>query len=187
MSSTSSVLPTAATSVQDLTRSLLQGFDANKDGQLSVEEFSNFLNSFVKSMIGSSSSTASTGTATGSGVGTTPLMPTTTPAASTTSRLNDPLPPCPPGWNNQKWNDPTHTTIKYTAGRIMARYSPSDWVNETTRQQILADFKTAGLNPTASGKDCCDFNDGAGAIDIVQAASIGGKAWQWCPVSCETR
>jgi hypothetical protein len=86
-----------------------------------------------------------------------------------------------PGWNQEKWVNPTHTTIKYVAGRIMARYDPSEWVNPATREQILADFRAAGLTPTASGKDKVDFNDGAGAIDIVQGAGIGGKAWQWLP------
>ena len=40
-----------------------------------------------------------------------------------------------------------------------------------------------GLNPTASGKDCVDFNDGFGPVDIVLAANEGGRAWQWNPVN----
>jgi hypothetical protein len=175
----SSITPTATTSIQDFTKSILQKFDANRDGQFSVEEFSNFLGAFMKSVAGSAATTtASTGTV---GVGTPALL--SSGVSTSASRLNDPLPPCPPGWDERKWVDPERQSIKYVAGRIMARYSPSDWVNETTREQILADFRAAGLNPTATGKDKCDFNDGYGAIDIVQSASIGGKAWQWLPVS----
>jgi hypothetical protein len=174
----STITPTAATSIQDLTKSIMQKFDANQDGQFSVDEFSNFLSSFLKS-VGGSAATTTAGGATG--VGTPALL--SNGVTTSSSRLNDPLPPCPPGWNGEKWGNAEHKSVKYVAGRIMARYEPGDWVNETTREQILADFKAAGLNPTASGKDKCDFNDGAGAIDIVQAASIGGKAWQWLPVN----
>jgi hypothetical protein len=175
----STITPTATTSIQDLTKSIMQKFDANGDGQFSVDEFSNFLNAFVKSMTGSGTSTASaTSTIAGAtGVGTPALL--SNGVSSSSSRLNDPLPPCPPGWNQEKWVNLDHKTVKYTAGRVMARYSPSDWLDQTKRDQILADFRASGLNPTAAGKDCVDFNDGAGLVDIVQAASAGGKAWQW--------
>jgi hypothetical protein len=170
----STIAPAATTTIQDLTKTLLEKFDANRDGQFSVDEFSSFLNSFMKSVAGSAAGTGTTA------VSTPALL--SNGVTTSSSRLNDPLPPVPPGWNAEKWANADHRTIKYTAGRIMARYSPSDWVDETRREQILADFRTAGLNPTASGKDKCDFNDGAGPIDIVQSASIGGKAWQWLPV-----
>jgi hypothetical protein len=173
----STILPTTSTSVQ----SIVKQFDTNNDGQFSVDEFTEFLNAFMKSVTGQATSTGTT-TNTASNVGTTSLLATTT-AATNRSRLNDPLPQCPLGWNEEKWVNPEKTSIKYVAGRIMARYSPSDWVDESKREQILADFKTAGLNPTASGKDKCDFGDGIGPIDIVYAAGEGGKAWQWLPVN----
>lgn len=185
MSSIFSVSSATPESVQNLTRSLMQSFDANKDGQFSVDEFASFLNSFIKSVVGSQTAANGAGTSS-SAVGTTSLLESSAASATTpatTSRLNEPLPQCPPAWNMDKWVDLSHTTIKYRAGRILAHYSPSEWVNETTREQILADLKAGGLNPTASGKDKCDFNDGYGPIDIVQAASVGGKAWQWCPVT----
>ena len=175
----STITPTAASTIQDLTRSIMQRFDTNRDGQFSLDEFSSFLTTFMTNIGGSQASTTIASSA--PGVGTTALL--SNGVTTTASRLNDALPPCPPGWNGEKWVDASHTTVKYTAGRVMARYSPSDWVNETTRQQILADFKAAGLNPTASGKDTCDFNDGAGPVDIVQSASTGGTAWQWLCVN----
>jgi hypothetical protein len=168
----STILPTTSASIQ----SIIKQFDTNKDGQFSADEFSNFLNAFVKAMAGTNTTATTKTTATSSAAVTSALLATTT---GSTSSSSDSLPDCPPGWNQQKWVDSSHTTIKYVAGRIMARYSPSDWVDETKREQILSDFRTAGLNPTASGKDCCDFGDGAGPIDLVQAASQGGKAWQW--------
>jgi hypothetical protein len=170
----STILPTTSASIQ----SIIKQFDTNSDGKFSVDEFTEFLNAFMKSVTGQATSGTTTNTA--SNVGTTSLLPTTTTATSG-SRLSDPLPACPAGWEASKWTDSTKTSVKYVAGRIMARYSPSDWVDETKRQQILADFKTAGLNPTATGKDLCDFNDGNGPVDIVFAAGEGGKAWQWLP------
>ena len=175
----STITPTAASTIQDLTRSIMQRFDTNRDGQFSLDEFSSFLTTFMTNIGGSQASTTIASSA--PGVGTTALL--SNGVTTTASRLNDALPPCPPGWNGEKWVDASHTTVKYTAGRVMARYSPSDWVNETTRQQILADFKAAGLDPAASGKDKCDFGDGAGPIDIVQSASTGGTAWQWLCVN----
>jgi hypothetical protein len=164
-------------------QSIIQQFDANKDGQFSADEFAEFLSTFMRTLTGVQAAKTGTGAAasTASGVGTQALLSAT--PTKTASRLNDPLPNCPAGWDGTKWTDPSRQSIKYVAGRIMARYSPSDWVDETKREQILADFKTAGLNPTASGKDKCDFNDGAGPIDIVQSASTGGKAWQWLRVN----
>lgn len=163
-------------SLQALARSIMQNFDTNKDGQFSLDEFGSFLNSFVKTV--SSGATGTAGTA--SSVQTTPFL---SALANTTSATSAALPDCPLGWDSKKWYDPSHTSIKYVAGRIMARYNPSDWLNPTTQEKILGDFRAAGLNPTASGKDCVDFNDGHGPIDIVQGASIGGKAWQWLPTN----
>jgi hypothetical protein len=179
----STITPTTAAPIQDLTNSLLQRYDANQDGKFSLDEFSTFLTAFMRTMTGIST-TATAGSSTGGAAAgvTTPAL-FSSGVSTSASRLNDPLPPCPPGWNAEKWANAEHQSVKYVAGRIMARYSPADWVNETTREQILADFRAAGLNPTASGRDKCDFNDGAGAIDIVQSASTGGKAWQWLPVS----
>jgi len=153
-------------SLQALSRTILQNFDANADGQFSLDEFSSFLNTFMKSVGGAASNGAS------GAVQTTPIFAALTAAPAA-------LPACPPGWNAEKWVNPSHNTVKYVAGRIMARHSPSEWVDPATREQILSEFRAAGLEPTASGKDKCDFNDGAGPIDIVQAASEGGRAWQW--------
>ena len=91
------------------------------------------------------------------------------------------LPPVLPGWDAVKWADPAHNTIKYVSGRIFAKYQPSDWLNPTTRDQILAELRGAGLNPTVVGDDSIDFNDGYGPIDVVQGAGAGGQAWQWLP------
>lgn len=169
-------IQSTANSIQRLTNSIMNSVDVNGDGQLSLDEFGRFLANFMQSVVGRTTTASG---ATGS-ITTTPLLGRGT-ALATESRANQPLPPVLPGWKQEKWVNSAHTTIKYVAGRVMARYEPSEWVNPSTREQILADFRAAGLNPTASGKDTVDFNDGAGPIDIVQGASVGGKAWQWLP------
>lgn len=108
------------------------------------------------------------------GPGDTETVPTETTAA---------LPSVLAGWDPGKWADPTHTTIKYTAGRIFAKYAPSDWLDPAKRTQIVAELTAAGLHPTVIGDDQIDFGDGYGPVDVVQGASEGGKAWQWGLVS----
>jgi hypothetical protein len=165
--------------IQSLTKSIMDNFDANKDGQFSADEFGEFLSAFVKSVAGS---TAATGTASTSKAATF-LSSLEATGTTATSGGAEALPPCLVGWSRKKWNDPDHNTTKYVAGRIMARYSPSDWLDPTMREKILADFRAAGLNATAIGKDGCDFGDGYGEVDIVKAAGLGGKAWRWGVIS----
>jgi len=113
------------------------------------------------------------------------LWPATAPGTSTstttTTTPTSPLPPVLAGWDAGKWADPEHKSIKYVSGRIFAKYKPSDWLNPTTRDQIVAELRAAGLNPTIVGDDSIDFNDGYGPIDVVQGAGAGGQAWQWLP------
>ncbi|HEY3381476.1 MAG TPA: hypothetical protein VGK32_06890 [Vicinamibacterales bacterium] len=174
--SISSVQASGANAIQDLARTIMQEFDKNQDGQFSYDEFANFLDSFVQNLGIKPSRAASASSSTAGKVATASQPFVTSLDAST-------LPPCPPGWNGAKWTDLGHTTPKYVVGRILARYSPSDWLDTAKRDTILGDLKAAGFNVTAVGKDKVDFGSELGKIDIVQGASSGGQAWQWLPVS----
>jgi hypothetical protein len=158
----------ATTTIQDLARSEMVRFDQDKNGQFSHEEFAAFLENFVRAVAGPQ---AVAGTRVAS-------SPSVRSASSA-----DALPPPMPGWDAVKWADPSHVTVKYVAGRIMARFRPGDWLDTGKREEIMGAFRAGGLNPTAVGLDKVDFNNGFGAIDIVQAAHDGGRAWQWLPVS----
>lgn len=171
----SSVSSATASNIQALTQSVLTEYDANRDAQLSADEFSNFLAAFVKNMTGGTPATGSASTTASA-----PFLSSLASPQPATAEAS--LPPCPAGWDGTKWANPAHTTVKYVAGRIMARYRPADWLDAGKREEILAQFRAAGYTPTAVGRDCCDFGDGNGPIDIVQAASVGGRAWQWLPV-----
>jgi hypothetical protein len=166
----------------------MQEFDVNQDGKFSYDEFANFLDGFVNSVLGDRGTTsqgrgsASSASSVLSGNNLYSATPVVSAASTPTSPTSASLPPVLVGWDQAKWTDTTHTTVKYVAGRIMAQYSPSDWLNPDKQAAILSAFKAAGLKPTALGKDQVDFGDGNGPIDIVFAANEGGRAWQWCPV-----
>lgn len=151
--------------VQDLARSAISRFDRDGDGQFSHVEFASFLETFIRQVAGPAAGGASTS---GRSQG---LAASTAP----------PVPPVMPGWDAAKWADASHTSVKYVAGRAMARYRPADWLDAAKREEILAAFRAAGLDPTPVGLDKVDFNDGFGPIDIVQSAREGGRAWQWIP------
>jgi hypothetical protein len=175
----STIDPSAMGSVQSLAKTIMDNFDANKDGQFSADEFGDFLNAFVKNMTGSATASAAAAPAASKNATASPFLAALESAAP--AKESESLPPCPIGWDGAKWTNSGHTTVKYVAGRVMARFKPSDWVDPGTREQILSAFRAAGLTPTSVGKDRCDFGDGHGEIDIVQDATNGGRAWQWLP------
>jgi len=80
----------------------------------------------------------------------------------------------PPGWNNDKWNDPNHQTPKYAVGRILSQFEP----RTENMDAIVAEVAKAypGTRRTGNGDITIP---GVGSIDILQAADVGGKAWHW--------
>lgn len=82
-----------------------------------------------------------------------------------------------PGWDQTKWADPNHTTIKYQAGRIFSQFDPN--AIRANPAPLLAALKSAGLNPTMIGDDKIDFGDGYGPIDVITS----GGQWAWQPTT----
>lgn len=82
-----------------------------------------------------------------------------------------------PGWNQGKWEDTGHTSIKYQAGRIFSQFDPN-----AIRQNplpLLNALRAAGINATMVGDDKIDFGDGYGPIDVI---TRDGQ-WAWMPVN----
>jgi hypothetical protein len=80
-----------------------------------------------------------------------------------------------PGWEQSKWANPEHNTVKYQAGRIFSQFDPN-----AIRQNpapLLAALKAAGINATLVGDDKLDFGDGYGPIDVITS----GGQWAWQP------
>ncbi len=100
-----------------------------------------------------------------------PPVPTTTPGA-TTSTTSHAL----AGWDEGKWNDPTHNSPKYVVGRILAKYPPTTAGLQQAWNEIHAAFPSA----TFDGKDSISGIPGTnGAVDVLAGASQGGTGWWW--------
>jgi hypothetical protein len=79
-----------------------------------------------------------------------------------------------PGWEASKWGDPNHQTPKYVIGRILSNFSP----RTENMDQVVAAIAQAypGTRRTGSGDITVP---GIGSTDILRAADVGGKGWQF--------
>ena len=117
-------------------------------------------------------------------VGSAALPATATPAASTlpanidTDNYARPQytvasrGPAPPGYNQEKWNDPSHQTPKYVVGRILQQFAPR------TENVDAAVAEIAKAYPGAVRVGSGDVKiPGVGIMDILVGADVGGKRW----------
>ena len=164
--STSSI---TGTSVRDLAATITRQLDADKDGKLSVTEFEGFLTDFLGAL--NKPEGAVNGTA-------------AQPAAAEAPRAAIGR---MAGFDSGKLANTAHDSTKYQIGRVLQFYpnTPAGLRDALPEiQQIAPGAKIAG-----SKGDKLDFGgyvDGRGerigVIDIIQAAGLGGTAWQWIPV-----
>lgn len=80
----------------------------------------------------------------------------------------------PPGWDRAKWENPNHQTPKYVIGRILSQYAP----RTENMDRVVAEIARAypGTRRTGSGDITVP---GIGSTDILRAADVGGKGWQF--------
>lgn len=159
--------------IEQLARSLVDRFDANRDGQLTTEEFTSFLTSFVDSA--RSAATA-------------PGIVNGAPAHGLRKGLVDNGGPAAlEGFNHDKLKDPTHLTPKYRFARVAQQYSLDGVTSKAAAERLLtsmkADLEAAGLDVVAIRNDKMKLrlDDGREAwIDVMRAVGSGqAKAWQW--------
>jgi hypothetical protein len=121
--SISSASSSGTSTIQELARTILDRFDANRDQQLSFAEFASFLDGFVQSVTGSTGT--ATGARTASASATNLFLTTdgeTTPAAETGGRTyHDRM----LGFNFDLFETGRGST-KYDAARILQHYDPAD-------------------------------------------------------------
>ena len=80
--------------------------------------------------------------------------------------------PAPPGYNQEKWNDPSHQTPKYVVGRILQQFAPR------TENVDAAVAEIAKAYPGATRVGSGDVKiPGVGIMDILVGADVGGKRW----------
>jgi hypothetical protein len=80
------------------------------------------------------------------------------------------------GWEESKWNDPSHQTPKYAVGRILSQYAGTG----EGLAQAIPEIQKAYPGTTFNGKDKLSI-PGVGVIDVLRAAGLGGQGFQWIP------
>jgi hypothetical protein len=164
--STNSVQST--TSLSDLATALVSRFDANKDGTLTTDEFTQFLSQ----MLGSAGNAVSAFTKTASSTSTGLKGGSTAPMLT--------------GFDAGKLADTTHTSMKYKFGRVAQTYSLQSVTDKTSAETLLgsmtSDLSAAGLDVLEVKGDSIKVKDDAGQeawIDVIRGSKSGSPAWQW--------
>lgn len=154
-----------------IAKTLVDRFDANKDGQLTTEEFTSFLSNF--------------------------LSAAAVPAGKAVGLAADALPgnglklgtvrPTLEGFDSGKLADAGHLTVKYKFARVAQQYSLEGVTSKAAAESLLntmkSDLTAAGLEVLDVSKDKIKIKDDAGQeawIDVIRAAGSGrARAWQW--------
>jgi hypothetical protein len=80
-----------------------------------------------------------------------------------------------PGWEQSKWGDASHTTPKYTVGRILSQFPDTPEGLQQAMPQIQQAFPGAQL----VGQDKINI-PGVGIVDVgVGFSQGGGQGWAW--------
>jgi hypothetical protein len=141
--SISSVSSSAATTIQELAKTILDRFDANKDYQLSFGEFATFLEGFTDAVTGGST----TATAAGSTASATSLFLTTTADSASASSSAATYLDRMLGFNGDLIREGTGST-KYDAALILQHYDPND---PTAMQKVYEEMQK--LHPGTTSLD----------------------------------
>jgi hypothetical protein len=174
-------------SISDFAASITQKLDADKDGRISNSEFAGFLTQFLGALkTGNGSSPAATGSfaampslngLTGSTSSLTGLTLATSRAKVGTLA----------GYDSTKLANENHRSAKYEIGRILQFYPNTPEGLKAALPEIQQLAPNARI--VGSKGDKIDFGGWAdsrgeviGVIDVLEAAGLGGRAWQWLPV-----
>lgn len=154
--------------IGQLITGIMDRVDANKDGQLSKDEFGTFLTS----LLGGINDKVKAGPA----ANTSPILMSV--AAPTAARSSyDPI----PGFDSRKLNDPSHVTTKYTFGRAVQDLGLAPATGNL--QTIVDHLNARGGAAKVTGDDTIDFGDGFGSIDVIFSVGDPEARWQWLPTA----
>lgn len=163
----------APNSLQQLAQFLLGNFDANKDGQLSLEEFSSILGRMNSSTQASPVAIAKTAT--------TPVYSAGVDVSRAKSRLD--------GFSAAKIANADHRTPKYIFARVAMQSDLSSVKDkasaEATLRGMVPALQEAGLNvlDVRGDKIKITYEGQDVWIDVIARASGGvDPAFQWLPV-----
>lgn len=162
----------SASSLQDLARVILQNFDANRDGQLGVDEFASLLSRLATGVAGASTSAATAAT--------TPVL-----TLDTTGRTRATL----SGYSERKLANLDHRSPKYLFARVAMWSDLSTIRDKASAEQflrgLLPELQAAGLDvKDVKGDKIQIVYEGHDVwIDVIRGANSGKPALQWLPVS----
>jgi len=160
----------STTPFDQIARQLVDRFDANKDGQLTTEEFTSFLSNFL------TTPATPSGVANGVAAG-----------AGTNGLKLGTIKPNMAAFDSRKVADPGHLTVKYKFAKVAKQYSLESVTDKTKAEELLnqmkADLTAIGLNVLDISKDKIKIKDDAGQevwYDVIRAAGSGhARGWQF--------
>ncbi len=164
----------SSTELSQLASRLMDSVDANKDGQLSKQEFGNFLANLLQGMA-KTSPTSPSSAVTAPGAGATATVLPRTAAATSYQAI--------PGFDGGKMNNLAHVTTKYTFARTVQDLGLLGSPRAEHLQAIVDAMNAKGANAVVTGQDKIDFNDGYGPIDVIFSVGDPGARWQWVPTT----
>jgi hypothetical protein len=144
-------------SVQDLAQSLMKAFDKDQNGSLSTSEFAGLLGKLISGISDPASVSRSVS------------APSTAPTNYTLGI----------GFVPSKLNDPTYYSAKYCHA-LKDQFLPAmQGLPPTTEsvQTVVDRINANGGHAAMTAKDCIDFGDGKGPIDVI--VDVGGANAQW--------
>lgn len=149
--------------LQQLAQQLVQKFDTDSDGQLTTQEFTTFLTTFMGTLGTGSQGYSSTSLAAATGGGS-PLE----------------------GFDMRKMGDPATTTVKYMFGRLAQNWNLSSVHDMSSAEAFLTgkrgEMQAAGITVLEIAKDKIKVLDDSGQpawIDVIRGAGAPNPAWQW--------
>lgn len=171
--STSSIGST--TDLAQLASRLMDSVDANKDGQLSKQEFGNFLTNLLQGVSKASPMNPSNAVASVPAGTATATVLNRTAAATTYQPI--------PGFDMAKMNNLAHVTTKYTFARTVQDMGLLGAPKSEHLQAIVDAMNAKGANARVTGQDKIDFGDGYGPIDVIFSVGDPEARWQWVPTT----
>lgn len=167
----------SSTDISQIASRLMDRVDANRDGQLSKDEFNGFLSSLLQGVAATSTTAASAGTATATQAA---LASRSLTAVSLGAGNYQPV----PGFDNGKMNDLAHTTPKYMFARAVQDIGLLGAPTTANLQAVVDQYNQAtGGSAKVTGDDTIDFGGEVGVVDVIFSVGDPQSRWQWCPAA----
>ncbi|MFN7914027.1 MAG: hypothetical protein U0Q55_01715 [Vicinamibacterales bacterium] len=166
----------SSTDISDIASRLMDRVDANRDGQLSKDEFNGFLSSLLQGVASTSIGAKGTSaTATQAALASRSLT-----ALSLGAGNYQPI----PGFDNGKLNDLAHTTPKYMFARAVQDIGLIGTPTTANLQAVVDQYNLAtGGSAKVKGDDTIDFGGEVGVVDVIFSVGDPQARWQWIPAA----